>query len=58
VLVPMAGTLREMVRTADRILIESDTVQKGNQVVVISGFPVEAIRPPNMALLHTIGEEL
>jgi hypothetical protein len=31
---------------------------KGMQVVIICGYPVESIRPPNMALLHTLGEEL
>jgi len=25
-------------------------------VVLVCGFPVGAIRPPNMALLHTVGE--
>jgi pyruvate kinase len=58
VLVPLGKTLKEMVNTADKIFIGDKIVQKGNQVVVISGFPVGAIRPPNMALLHTIGEEL
>jgi hypothetical protein len=31
-------------------------VQPGDQVVLVCGFPVGAVRPPNMALLHTIGE--
>jgi pyruvate kinase len=58
VLVPIGKTLRAMVNTADRVFITQGLVQNGKQVVVISGFPVEAIRPPNMALLHTIGDEL
>jgi pyruvate kinase len=57
-IVPMRATLREMVNTADDTLVESGAVQKGQQVVVISGFPVQAIRPPNMALLHTVGERM
>jgi len=28
----------------------------GEQVVLVCGFPVGAVRPPNMALLHTVGE--
>jgi hypothetical protein len=31
-------------------------VQAGDQVVLVCGFPVGALRPPNMALLHTVGE--
>ena len=34
-----------------------DVVELGDQVVMVCGFPVGAIRPPNMALLHTVGEE-
>lgn len=56
--VPMSSTLREMVNKADQRLISSGWLQDGQQVVVISGFPVSAIRPSNMALLHTVGEKL
>jgi hypothetical protein len=31
-------------------------VHAGDQVVLVCGFPVGALRPPNMALLHTVGE--
>jgi pyruvate kinase len=57
-IVPMRSTLREMVNSADEKLIGSGWVKAGEQTVVISGFPVQAIRPPNMALLHTVGEKM
>jgi len=57
-LVSMSSTLREMVNKADRCLMETGWVQPGQQVVVISGFPVSSVRASNMALLHNVGENL
>jgi len=57
-LVPMSSTLREMVNQADSKLTASGWVEPGQQVVVISGFPVSTVRPSNMALLHNVGEKL
>jgi pyruvate kinase len=55
-LVPFSNSLEEMIDHVDSALMRSDVVQLGDQVVLICGFPVGAIRPPNMALLHTVGE--
>jgi pyruvate kinase len=55
-LVPFVNSLEEMIDHVDKALMRSDVVQKGDQVVLVCGFPVGAIRPPNMALLHTVGE--
>jgi len=57
-LVPMSSTLREMVNHADSKLTASGWVEPGQQVVIISGFPVSTVRPSNMALLHNVGERL
>jgi hypothetical protein len=46
-----------MLDHVDAALAHSEVVELGDQVVVVCGFPVGAIRPPNMALLHTVGEE-
>ncbi len=54
-LVPFANTLEDMIGHVDSALIESG-IKPGSQVVVVCGFPVGAMRPPNMALLHTVGE--
>ena len=57
-LVPMSSTLREMVNHADNAITSSGWLETGQQVVIISGFPVSTVRPTNMALLHNIGEKL
>jgi pyruvate kinase len=55
-LVPFVNSLEEMIEHVDRALQHSEVVQAGDQVVLVCGFPVGAVRPPNMALLHTVGE--
>jgi len=55
-LVPFSNSLEEMIDHVDAALMRSQVVQVGDQVVVVCGFPVGALRPPNMALLHTVGE--
>ena len=54
--VPFVNSLEEMISHVDSALQRSHVVQSGDQVVLVCGFPVGAIRPPNMALLHTVGE--
>lgn len=53
---PLVSTLREMVNYADAKLVSDSWAEDGQQVVVISGFPVNNVRPSNMALLHNVGE--
>ncbi len=55
-LVPFSNSLDEMINHVDSELMRSDVVRMGDQVVLVCGFPVGAVRPPNMALLHTVGE--
>jgi len=55
-LVPYADTLEDMLRHVDSALTGGGTLKPGDQVVLVCGFPVGAQRPPNMALLHTVGE--
>lgn len=55
-LIAFANSLEEMLDLLDAALMRSDVVQVGDQVVLVCGFPVGAVRPPNMALLHTVGE--
>ena len=56
--VPFADSLEEMVRSVDNYLIQRKKLKIGEQVVLISGFPVGAMRLPNLALLHSVGEEV
>jgi len=52
-LVPYVNTLEDMLQHVDAAL--TTTVRPGDQVVLVCGFPVGALRPPNMAFLHTVG---
>jgi len=54
--VDFVNTLEEMLDHVEADLLRFSVVQVGDQVVVVCGFPVGAIRPPNMALLYTMGE--
>ncbi len=55
-LVPYASTVETMIASVDAALLSSTSIQSGEQVVVICGFPIGSQRPPNFALLHTVGE--
>ncbi|HNW14564.1 MAG TPA: pyruvate kinase, partial [Anaerolineaceae bacterium] len=58
ILVPFANSLEEMVQSVDNYLIKRKKLRVGEQVVLVSGFPVGAMRLPNLALLHSIGEKV
>lgn len=55
-LVSHATTIREMVRDVDNVMRTTESVLPGQQVVLICGFPVDEVRPSNLALLHTVGQ--
>jgi pyruvate kinase len=57
-LVPFASTVETMLKIVDNAMVENSELEPGQQVVMISGFPVGAMRLPNFALLHTIGESV
>jgi len=54
-LVPFAHTMEEMLGYVDAALMQSG-INQGDQVVLVCGYPVGSMRPPNMALLHTVGD--
>ncbi len=56
-LVPFAASTEEMIAHVDHALLTSTPIQEGEQVVLITGFPVATFRRPNLALLHTVGEK-
>lgn len=55
-LVPHAETIEAMLKAVEAAMIASTAIQPGQQVVLICGFPVHAVRPTNLALLHTVGD--
>jgi pyruvate kinase len=48
--------MEDMLHHVDAAMLQSETVKPGQQVVLVCGFPVGALRTPNMALLHMVGE--
>jgi pyruvate kinase len=57
-LVPRADSIQEMLNAVEIVLLSTEELQKGQQVVLICGYPLHAARPTNLALLHTIGESV
>ncbi len=55
-LVPYVNSFEEMIGFVDSVMMQTDGVKKGDQIVLVCGFPVGTLRAPNMALLHTVGE--
>lgn len=53
-LVPHADTLETMVTHVETALTAATSLKKGDQVVIISGFPVGAFKSPNLAMLYTL----
>ncbi len=54
--VPYANTIKEMVAFVEAAILSTNIIEKGQQIIFVSGFPFNEIRPPNFLLLHTIGE--
>jgi pyruvate kinase len=54
-LVPFATTVETMLAHVETAMMASSNLAPGDQVVMISGFPVGKMREPNFALLYTIG---
>jgi len=52
--VPHADTLETMVTHVETALTAATTLKRGDQVVIISGFPVGDFTSPNLALLYTL----
>ncbi len=54
--VPHVETVNAMLVNVEAAMMETTPIRRGQQVVVTCGFPVNQVRPTNMALLHTVGE--
>ncbi|RJP49928.1 MAG: pyruvate kinase [Anaerolineaceae bacterium] len=55
-LVRYANTMDDMLSDVDAVLLKSG-IDPGQQVALICGYPIGEMRPPNMALLHTVGSD-
>ena len=54
-IIPHVSTMENMIALVEEAIVASMPVKLGEQVILISGMPIAAMRPPNFALLHTIG---
>lgn len=54
--VPYADTLETMLKHVETAIATTTKLEKGQKVILISGFPVGAFRQPNLALLYTLGD--
>jgi pyruvate kinase len=55
-LVPSASTVESMLSYVETALISHTHLKKGEQVIIVSGYPVGSFRKANLALLHTLGD--
>jgi pyruvate kinase len=55
-LVPHSNTIEDMLTAVETVMTTSTDLAPGQQVVLVCGFPLPAVKPSNLALLHTIGE--
>lgn len=53
-LVPFSNSLEDMINHVEDKLIKIMNFKPGQKVVLVSGFPIGAMRSTNLALLHTI----
>lgn len=55
-LVPHSETVEKMLAHVEAAMISETTIQPGQEVALIAGFPIGKQGPANFALLHTIGQ--
>jgi pyruvate kinase len=55
-LVDLSNSIEDMLQNVEQRILEQTDLKLGQQVVVISGFPVGEMRAPNIAMLHTLGQ--
>jgi len=56
--IPFVDSLEKVAQTVDGYMQKEFKIKQGQQIVLITGFPLPAIHLPNLALLHIIGEKV
>jgi pyruvate kinase len=54
-LIPKVDTLEEMLAHVEVAVVSGTPLEPGQEIVLIAGFPINQMLPPNFALMHTIG---
>ena len=57
-MVPYATTVETILEHVEMAIRNSTDIKPGQQFIMITGFPIGAMRLPNFALLHTVGEAI
>lgn len=57
-LVPFATSVETMLAHVETTIMASSNLEMGQQIVLVSGFPVGMLREVNFVLLYTIGSDL
>ncbi len=57
-LLPHVSTIEMMLAGVEDTLMKAGSIRPGQQIVLICGFPVDQVRPTNLALLHTVGSQI
>jgi len=55
-LVNLSSHVDEMLASIEANTLKMTSLKPGQQVVVISGYPIGAMRPPNLVMLYTLGQ--
>jgi pyruvate kinase len=53
-LIPRAGSVEEMLAHVDEAVLKDTPIEPGQEIVLIAGFPIHTMVPPNLALLHKV----
>lgn len=56
--IPFADTAEKMVKEVESAVLNLTTLEKGQQIVLISTFPIGKTGKPNFILLHTMGNPI
>ncbi|MEN6410180.1 MAG: pyruvate kinase [Anaerolineaceae bacterium] len=57
-LIPFSSSVETMLAHVEQAILTATDIHAGQQIVLITGFPVGEMRLPNFALLHTIGKPI
>lgn len=57
ILTNLSHSVDEMLSSINTTTLSLGDLKPGQQVVVISGYPIGAMRPPNLVMLYTLGQK-
>lgn len=57
IMVSLSHSIDEMLESIETTTYNLHSMKPGQKVVVISGYPIGDMRPPNLVMLHTLGQD-